>query len=275
MQSFDPDAPQKLIETLKWFGSCISLPLAKDSRLPEISGVDSWILPSEKLTPHQRIEIYHQQYWWRLLSCMHDNYPFLVRLMGSQEFNQKIAIPYLLENPPSHYSLARLGQTLGIWLQKHQKETLYIESAKIDAAANHAFSSLKKTPHRTPLSKEQLLLVPMYLQDDICLFELSSDLFTLREALLKESADYWQENPIPNIAAGTFYAALYRSQEDIVAWKRLSHAEYQLLLLFKDSSSVADAVSKLEMMDEEITKIAEEEISIWFHDWSRLEWLYY
>ena len=135
-------APKKLIETLLWFAKTISQPMQEDSKLPDVKEASHYLLPSPTLEPKRRIEIYHQQYWWRLLRILQENFPFLVRLFGYKSFNQLIAIPYLSNHLPSHWALSTLGHNLAFWIEKEYHETdkeLVLAAAKIDRAALSSF----------------------------------------------------------------------------------------------------------------------------------------
>ena len=134
----------------QWFGQMIAQPLQPSQRLPVHSPwgtnqeqeASRYIAPTKTLSAVQRIEIYHQQYWWRLLKCLGQNFPTVVRLFGTESFQQELAIPYLTEHPPTHWALCRLGESFPAWLEAHylaQDRYLVIQSAQIDWAANHAF----------------------------------------------------------------------------------------------------------------------------------------
>ena len=77
-----------LFELQEWLGALIAQPLQLDHRLPNLSPfgtpiekeIEKYVAPSPTLKPFQRVQIYHQQYWWRLVKCMQQNFPMLVRL---------------------------------------------------------------------------------------------------------------------------------------------------------------------------------------------------
>src|SRR5262252_10075883 len=57
---------------------------------------ESIIKPNDRLTSLERLEIYNRQYWFRLLSCMYDDFPGLRAIVGEKQF-EKLATAYLLE----------------------------------------------------------------------------------------------------------------------------------------------------------------------------------
>lgn len=70
--------------------------------------IDNMILPSRRLTSQQRIEVYSNAYYARLLECMRDEFPAMVALLGEELFNS-FAFSYLQSHPSASYTLADLG----------------------------------------------------------------------------------------------------------------------------------------------------------------------
>ncbi len=244
----------RLFETQVWFGSIIRQPLQTDHSLPEsvCSEAAHFIAPSPTLTPHKRLEIYHQQYWWRLLDCLQNNFPFLTKLLGADTFNQKIGIPYLSAHPPSDWALCKLGQSLPLWLAKQKEPRRLVDAARIDAASEHAFWCEQKPTADFSAKK-------LHLQPFVHLFELEEDLFEYRDQLLLGKEIKVDSTPC--------YRALYRNRESQVRWKPLTRVEYSLLRAFELGSSIEEACSSLRP-----SKKLEELIVIWFREWTYLGW---
>lgn len=70
-----------------------------------------WILPSRHLRPKERVAIYANMYFVRLLECMQVDYPAVAHLTGERGF-EKLVRAYLLRHPSRHYSLNLLGARL-------------------------------------------------------------------------------------------------------------------------------------------------------------------
>ena len=267
--SFDAKVPVKLKKTQQWFGSIISRPIDEDSRMNPLSPSGNhmeeeachYIAPSPTLRPAQRIELYNQQYWWRLLTTLQDDYPLLTRLFGYYDFNQTIAIPYLQKYPPNHWSLNFAGQYLPKWIDEcytANDKSLVKNAAYIDWAFIQSFFA-PGLPHISndslPVKGDiaSLLDQKIKLQPHIHLFKMNQDLFSFRKEFLKEDPDYWVEHDFPTISKGKeFYFILYRNQKNNIAWKEISSAEYRLLSLFQSGSSIDEACQWLENQDREI-----------------------
>ena len=267
---FDPKAPSGLIRNQTWFAKTITTPMQRDSKLVGSHEASKYVLPSQTLTSHERMEIYHQQYWWRLLRCLAENFPFLTRLFGHATFNETIGVPYLSANPPTYWGLNGLGGTLPAYLEKNYDEEdrdLVIAASHIDWSMQIAFW-IGKGP-LVDFSSADVLTTRIGLQPHVHLFDFPADLFTFREKFLEEEVEYWDTYPFPDLKAGRCFFLLYRNQENSVKWKELSRAEFALLTLFKEGSTIHEACEKVEAGEH--AEEAEEFLSLWFHEWTALE----
>lgn len=227
----------RVAELQKWFGAQLQQP-------PEEKCKDApYIKPGPVLKAHERLEIYHEQYWWRLLKCLQDNFPSLTHLFGHEKFNKQIGVPYLSDHPPDHWALCRLGQSLPGWMRE-RFTSIEKELAHIDAAMQHAFwCGASKT----------------LLQPHVHLFALDHDLFAFREQKCQG-----------DLEKRRCFFALYRSAQNHVKYKELSEAEHRMLVLLREKNSIDQACSALESCYQ---SEAEEFISVWFHQWTVLGWL--
>src|SRR5260221_11545750 len=57
-----------------------------------------FIKPNDRLNSFERLEIYNRQYWFRVLDCLHDDYPGLRAILGTKKFTQ-LATAYLAKYP--------------------------------------------------------------------------------------------------------------------------------------------------------------------------------
>jgi hypothetical protein len=283
--TFDTKVPLELRRMQEWFASIITRPIDPDNNMMPISPsgramseeAKEFIVPSPTLAPDQRIEIYNQQYWWRLLTIMQENFPLVTRLFGYYEFNQTIAFPYLTKYPPSTWSLNVLGNTLSNWIEEEYNEKdkkLIKEAALIDYAYLSSFFAEKKQPISFETANmEELSIKNLTLQPHVHLFQLDSDLFDFRANLYKETADYWIENDFPELKKGQFYFILYRSHHNFVLSDTLSPIAYQMLNRFKSGASIDSICEWLETQDEQTFEEAASNMQEWFRDLAALQLL--
>jgi len=274
----------KLYALQQWLGALISQPLQEDHLLPTQTPfgtemeqeVAKYVAPSSTLEPFQRVQIYHQQYWWRLIKCLQTNFPTLHRLFGYTDFQNHIAVPYLTAYPPSDWALCALGASLPHWLQEnyHADDSYLVHrAAEIDWAANHAFWVPEgKEVHFEEMTQEEIGRKSFILQPFIHLFKLQADFFTFREQFLKNEPEYYNVNQFPSITYGNFYFVLYRTRKNVVSWKQLSQAEFWMLCQFKKRNTIEKVCSELEDMGGPLLEEALSEMPLWFKQWTVLKW---
>lgn len=276
-------APASLKGKQEWFASIITRPIDDHSCINPIapSGASieqeatKYIAPSPTLCSHQRIELYNQQYWWRLLSTLHEAFPLVVRMFGYSAFNNKIGTPYIVKYPSQHWSLGLLGSRLPQWADEeyHEEDRQLVNDAiAIDWAFNASFIAGELPPITLEdLDQgEKLLDLPLTLQPHIHLFKLNYNMFAARRDFLKEEVEHWAINPFPDLPRKkTYHFILYRDTHNQVGWKSLAPAEYALLKQFETPCSITSALKWLETQHEE----AEKGLQGWFQRWIRHGWL--
>jgi hypothetical protein len=276
----EPKVPFKLHQIQKWFAEIITQPIKEELQSYNndfISVAARYLSPSEQLRPHERMEIYQHQYWWRLLNVMHENFPFVTRLFGYTQFNHHLGIRYLAQESPTHWALCRLGESFPLWVENHyfhsDKELVYL-AALVDWALGKAFW-ISETPPvdfiNIPFS--EIVNKTLFLRASLTLFALEADLFSFRNALVRENVDYWDSHPFPKLRAEKGWFIVFRTLENQVSWQPISLAEYKMLSLFKEGLTINDACEKIEVEGGEFYEQAKILIPLWFRNWTIHGWL--
>ncbi len=192
--------PSCLKSIQEWFASIITQRLSKNDTI-QIHQSDGtsiieesarYIVPNATLQPHQRMQIYNQQYWWRLLKTLHNNFPLMTRFFCYHAFNERIGIPYLLKYPPNHWSLNFLGKRLPQWIAQHyegHERHFILNASHLDwafmasmVAPQHPVPNLFQIAEKDP---HHLISQIFYLQPHIHLFTWEYHLLKLREDFFK------------------------------------------------------------------------------------------
>lgn len=279
MFKFDVKVPSTLLEMQQWFGSTIQTPLQNNLIAPfSLKGDNTalmapkWIKPSPTLEPLERIQIYNQQYWWRLLSILQDYFPSLTRLFGYSDFNETLAIPFLSAHPSTHWSLNSLGDRFPQWIKTHYLEkdaALVSESAHLD----HLYHSLFFKPLLPPLSLtenlSELTSVTLYLQPHVFLLSHPFNLLAFRAELLKKDVEAWLELEFPPLEEGPSYGYIMRSSVDYFSWKVISKEEFESLQKFQNGCSIDTFCEWLENDPAAPVEAAEKELQHWFQKWTK------
>lgn len=287
-QLFDPAVPSRLRTTQEWFGGIIGRPMDGQSNMNPISprGLPmeleacEYIAPSPTLRPAQRIELYNQQYWWRLLSIMHDSFPLLTRLFGYTDFNMTITMPYLTKYPPTHWSLSRLGILLPQWIEEAYEaddKELVLFSAQIDQSYQAGFNVPELPPLDATDSKDPIALLSqkLYLQPHITLFHLPYHLFAFRELFIAEGGDHWIDHDFPLLETekAPYSFVIFRNIHNQMIWQEITTPQYHLLTLFSKGCSIEQACDRLEKKHPEHLKETMQSVHLWFQEWTARRWL--
>jgi hypothetical protein len=280
-----PKAPVLLQRTQEWFGSIIERPIDRNSAInPQApSGLSiceeavDFIQPSPTLKPHQRIEIYNQQYWWRLLSILQENFPLLTRLFGYIEFNERIATPFICHYRPTHWSLAHLGTLLPEYLKSYyagNDKRLVVHAATLDNAYGQAFIAKQLPSINLKDAGNCIMNMKLCLQPHITLYQLPYNLFSFRDAVIQQkSGDHFMDNPFPMLEKGDQFFILFRTLHNQLSWKQLSSAQYRILNRFASGNSAAAVCDWLETQNTEYVEEALENLHLWFQEWIINGWL--
>lgn len=83
------------------------------------AGAAELVAGDDRLSALERVEIYANMYFYRLLDAVKEDYPAVLAMIGDDEFHNLIT-DYLLAHPPSHPSLRYAGQHLAGFLAGHR-----------------------------------------------------------------------------------------------------------------------------------------------------------
>lgn len=277
------EIPAEILNIQKWFAGIVLNPLIED-RIDPISpeGMDiqiesaRFILPSAHLKPHQRIEIYNQQYWWRLINILQANFPLTLRLFGPGTFN-RIAVLFLKENPPNHWSLVFLGKIFPKWIKEnylsHDVELICHASELDSIFYMSAIESNKNCPRLRGQQLQELLNQNLYTQPHLFLIEYPYDLLAFREIVIKNDPLHWANIPFPNLDLDQICFAIFQNSKNKIAWKKLSSAEFFLLQQFMKGVSILTACEWIYKQEPILQKPIIDNFQEWIQSWIHLNWI--
>jgi hypothetical protein len=241
------EIPSSLEEMQHWFAHWITAPIAQSEAdqiplfpLDAIPGIRQKIAPSPTLRSEERLGIYQQQYWWRLISVMQDLFPSLVALLDYEEFNRLIAEPYLASHIPQDWFISNIGADLPKWLT--QQRLPYSELAILDLAYEQLlFADILPSIDLSKCEEETL-----YLQPFVLLFELDADLFSYRKQLLQEKKESsrklkkWRKRK---------YFVLYRLHETN-DYEEIQPVFFELLSQLQTGAQLSELIPLLEKCED-------------------------
>lgn len=287
--TYDTHIPEKLKNIQEWFAEIITQPLIQDNKINPIAPNGKTIIeeaplhikPGPRLLPYERLQIYNQQYWWRLITNLQESFPLLTRLFGYSSFNDEIAVPYLLKYPSDTWTLSFLGRRLGQWVSENYKEKdkkLVFEAVELDWSFNISFICEERlTIDFNDLFKETEKMTNkiLFLQPHVHLFVWEYDLLSFRDKMLDQEPDYWIENDFPDLKKERkVFAIVFRNQKNNVLSKEITEEEYFLLKSFKKGLSIEQLCEIIEKLPAKRAKKIAENLQNWFQEWGARAWFY-
>jgi len=245
------------------------------------------IQPNDRLTSLDRLEIYNQQYWWRVLSTFADDFPGLRAVIGERKF-QKLAVAYIDACGSTSWDLAQLGQHLPRFLDEHPELIaphieLARELARVEWAQIVAFDGPAK-PHIDPqrIARADTTKLRLGLQPYVSLLELHYPIDELlRRRKRTEIAATSNAAAAPTaprrrrITAKRLRAPIHLAVHRVefsVYFKRLEPEAARLLVALRAGEPLASAC-ELAFADSPPRPDAAEKVQAWFANWMRLGWL--
>ena len=248
------------------------------------------IKPNDRLDSFARLQIYNQQYWWRLLGNFGDDFHGLRGVIGQRKFD-RLATAYLESYPSRSWSLRDLGEKLESFIAEHPEfvaphEKLAAEMVRVEWARIVAFDGPEK-PRLNParIAKIAPEKLKIGLQPYISLIEMwhpIDDLLgKLKEAKIETGS-------VSNAVAATrtrrpkrllarprkvpLYLAVHR-HELAVYYKRLDLAAYRILTGLRDGEPLDAACENALAGSKELPEQSAAKVQAWFANWMRLGWL--
>lgn len=278
------EIPAEVKNLQEWFASIIVRPVTENEEVDPISPsghsikkeAEHYISPSDCLEPHQRIEIYNKQYWWRLINAMQKNFPLTLRLLGYEKF-EKNTVQYLVKYPPDYWSLTALGRNFPEWIKESYESTdvkLILEAAQVDqyfylSSITSNFPSISKEA----VANENFLNENINLQPHVFLLKSSHDLPAVREVIIENDPEYSKEHGLPKLQENNLYCVVFRNMNSNISWKKVSQAEYLLLGFFKEGTNILKACDWIKSQESHLQEAMTNKFHIWIQSWTQLGWL--
>ncbi len=250
------------------------------------------IKPNDRMTSAERLEIYNQVYWFRILSSLAEDFPGLRAVIGQRIFD-KLLVAYLTELPSRSFTLRNLGSRLETWLGDHPEfapknarlalDMVRLEWADIDVFDSAEYPKLTEDDLRN-LGPDPVLHLQPYLRlldlaypvDDLLLalrreaegVELESDLAS--NVVMMESAPRRQKRlALPK--RKKIYLAVHRQENDVY-FKRLQPEAFALLRALQQGKPLSEAIAESVNWTTRKVEYITVRLHDWFANWASLGW---
>lgn len=259
-----------LEQTQREFFTALHMPLRGKSRAstdlppldeghdPEfLAKAEELLKHSPNLTAAESMELYHRQYWFRLLDSIAEDFPTLQKMAGEETFWALIEA-YLLDRPSSSFTLRHLGSRLAdftaTWDGVAETKRLWFSAL---ARLEYARMEIYEAAEWKAVRPDQFATAELYLQPHVILLQL------LVPADLCEDWEHFTPTD-----EGPVNLAVWREENGGASQCRITPIEFELLTRLRQRSTLAslfDAPTDPEPSPEDVSE--------WFTHWQRRGWI--
>lgn len=252
------------------------LPMTRDE-------LEVMVTRSERVSAHDRIAIYANAYYARLLECLGETFPVLKRTLGDEVFNG-FAFGYLQHHPSRSYTLGHLGDRFPDYLEETRPDRdehgvvgdtpgwpdFLIDLARLEWVIVQVFDGPGIEQMETLRAEDLKDIGPEQWLDarltTVPCLELLAVRFPLNEYY--SAARHEPEGvAIPLPAPRDSYIAISR-RDYIVRRHDLTHHQFRLLEALQQSQPLGDAIEFMMSLPGCDESVMAEALQDWFRDWT-------
>lgn len=247
-----------LLRIQREFFRIIRKPLRDGSKMYEDAATPLLIKPNSVLSAHERLELYAQQYWWRVLRIMRTDFKRVRVFLGGTTFTD-VVMAYLEQHPSTYPQLKLLGREFSEFIRaccflNDSQRNIASEIAGVEMAS----LEVSRAACIAPLSIETLHqfgdAVTIRLQPFVqsvrlsyaidCLFRDDCEVEDGQElvnglVLEEDSCEASAEKSLYAMAICDYSIAVYRSHGRVCLC-RLDKGEARLLQFLRDAHKLED-----------------------------------
>lgn len=259
-----------LEQTQREFFSALQMPLRGRSRAStELAPVDDghsaeFLAKAEELMKHganlspaESLELYHRQYWFRLLDSIAEDFPTLQKIAGEEPF-WALMEAYLLACPSTSFTLRHLGGRLAdftaTWDGVDETKRRWFSAL---ARLEYARMEIYEAAEWQPVPPDQLATAELGLQPHVVLLDLPvpADVCADWESFSPED-----EAPV--------HLAVWRGESGGATQCRIDPIEFVLLSRLRQRGTLASLFA-----EPTASEPTPEEVSEWFSNWQSRRWI--
>jgi len=225
---------------------------------------------STRMTPVEQLDVYREQFWWRHVACVAEDYPTLAALMGAEAF-EALVTEYLEAHPPTDFLLRNLGARLADFVEaRRPDDPLLADLARVEWAFIDAFDAAD-APLLDPaavaaIPEDAWPAARIVLQPSLQRLALGYPAHEMRTAFL-------QQQTLSRVQPAPTFLVVHRNARDLrlhqetmddLAFAMLAH-----LAAGEPLGPAADALAAETGREQEV----QARIGEWFTRWAALGWI--
>lgn len=234
------------------------LPPCDEGHAPEfLAKAEALMKPGANLSSAERMELYHRQYWFRVLDSVAEDFPILQRMAGDELFWEMMEA-YLRAWPSGSFTLRHLGRSMATfaagWERLDPRRRRWFSAL---AELEYAAMEIYEAAGREPLPPERLAVDELELQPHVRLLELP---------VPADLCDEWdtfepsEEAPV--------HVVVWRGRGGVPSRVRVEPVEFELLRRLRKGGLLHELFA--EPVEPEP---GPEDVQRWFADWQARGWI--
>ncbi len=235
--------------------------------------LEDLVLPSQKLSSVERLSIYGNMYFLRLIEILGDEFPTVRHLFGTELFG-KVVKDYVTRHPSTNYSLTRLGSSFPHYLVDEARDIPHREFAGAVATVERAMEDVFDERRVEPIQFEDLTAIPTERWGDVRLQTIPALRLLQLDYPVNAYITAVREDRHMDIPAATrAFVAVYR--HNFRAWRvDLDLQRFTLLAALERGESLGSALELCASLPEADAAGLMDVVSVWFREWAS-EGLFY
>jgi hypothetical protein len=247
------------------------------SELPERSGdvsaafvrtAEELITPSARLAPVERLELYHRQYWYRLLDSIAEDFPALRRLLGDEAF-WRLMEAYLEARPPVSFTLRHLGAGLADFIAERADDVPHAIHAEELTRLEYALCLAFEAGEAAAVDPAELRQGRLALQPHVQLLALRTNADSLWRAAGRGRRPAKLRPPSTSPSR---FVAVFRHDFGLHV-ERIPRAAFAILSAIRELGSLALAIARAAEAQGLLRARDASRVGVWFGLWSARGWL--
>lgn len=228
---------------------------------------------SRALSPADRLGVYADAYYARLLECLRDEFPALAHALGPELFDE-FAVDYLQAHPPRNYTLQQLGSHFPRFLadtcpadEDPAWAAFLIDLASLERLYAEVFDG-PGSEGQELISVDRLATIPNDVLPSIRLIPAADlHLVTLRSPV-HEFISGVRRNEVPEIPERAETLLAIHRRNYVVRRHRLTRPQFVILDAILAGETIGEAVGRAaDYVDEDRGGFACD-LRDWFRDWA-------
>lgn len=273
------------LETLqRTMAAAVMMPLTRDDTMrattpdgqPMAVMAEGFVAPNSRLTAFERLEIYNQQYWFRVKDALREDFSALAAVVGEKRFDA-LAVEYLTAHPSRSFTLRNLGSRLVEWLAAHpvhagRRVALALDVARMEWAHVEAFDAADAEP----LTVHELGRVDgesrLGLQPHLRLLALEHAVEDLVIDVHRRNDADKEMARVTRVPRRKTWLAVHRAEHSVF-YRRLERAEFGILRALGRGAMLAEALEEGFAGGRWSAKRQAAQVQAWFAHWAEMGWL--